>query len=1841
MARSGKQLDVNVAVHFKAEGADLKGYLDQVQKAIDEMRSNTKNDNYFSKTEKDIQKTIAEFDKLSNFKLNSNNQIQFANQVDKLNNSISQLRTTFSKENEDLTKRESKYTSQITKANEWISEHQKEIDIIREKVKNQQTLTTEEAEINKQYISRLGLIGRMNKALEKAGLSEEDRKKVVAQLTGLEDQLAAAMRGVADAEKEQSENEDILNKQNTINAVKEKIKYYTSFAFSIQLVRRQMRQAIDTFKEVDKSITSISMVSGISRETLWGNIGQYNDLAQELGTTTQSVLEASQLYYQQGRNTLEVVNLTRESLTLAAIAELETADATNYLTAAVNGYKMEASEAGEVTDVWAQLAAKNAVSVKELAVSISKVASIAQSAGMDIQSTSAFLTQMIATTREAPENLGTALKTIIARFQELKTSSAALEDGVDANKVEKALKTVGISLRDATGQFRDFDDVILELSSKWDSLDRNTQRYIATIAAGSRQQSRFIALVSDYEGLTEIMQQAEEAQGAAASQFEVYSSGLEAALKRVKAAWENFYLSFAKGQSMVISVAKLLTKILNGASKLGAGTTVALGLVTAALIRISLAAITTGKGFSFLSGKTLGAKISMLAYAAATGKAADAQILLEATNPVGWIGIVAGLLVSLIPLLTKGNDKLEKAKEHVAGLREEAQELKQSSDQLNNYANSLIKASLAGEDTVEIRQNIIDLQHESLKNLPIETMNYYQLAKAMREAADADMRKSILDNIQAIKESANIDIEEEKDKFKNQYKDQPGGWHAAVEDRATESEMSHLKELGDGTEDQVYEYENILDRIVTDTVKASQQTKLAWSDARFIAKDIFGDIPDEELQSIAGFIRDIGEEAYQYDDALEVFTSDAKEDLLALYNLGNLDSFKIGDLEQAAKEARNAGHTVAASYIEGYIAAAQEQAARVQEILDGFSTKMPNYSEGNTDSLRGQAMQTFEQLGGMGSAAGRSFMENFGTAFDEGDTETQQKVINWANTLIESVGAENIDSNMMNLIFGRPEDMENAYQQQAQLLADGKVHVTDYGEAIKSQLDDSTAAWLEFNSVISETGSIMSDVEALAAGGLSLDELSAKIMSLSENYQQMGYESQAAAIQALYLAASSDSSGYSIDTESEAIQNLIGWIDTSTEESRQNSLERVNDAMEKNRARYAELESEKTLVEGQINGTAAEVDATAEGYATNVKNANEAGKKIQTIVDRIKGFFTALGVDTSGWTGAWEDVEWTATENKVVEAAEARLAEIADEQAALNDEYKTLSDIWGRLQVFDPKAGSKARDVGSSSGSKGSDGKSSTSKESEQTKALKELLAVVKDANKELQALAKMESQYARDAIKDLKDKAKEQQKILEKDLENRRRQNKMYFDYVKEQLQKQLKDFEKNIKKQEEALELNADAAKKYYQEKIDATQADIDALNEEAEAEDRLRKLQEARDAYERARSQKTRLVLTQGAGWIFKTDTDELNSARDGLRAAERDYQKAVLQDEIDANQKIIDLIEKQIEEREKSTAQLEKEKEAYEGIVAMLEGENAVGIEGVLDMLKNDTTELQKDRTVYEFHLDEEQEGSITNLINHIDTLIERIGWDQQDYEDYARMYGEDGEGGWAKDIRDHLPASIESSLNSDDWQNSFKDKIDGYFDPRFTRFEDYQKNAIKEIDAITNEDNGLLKKLDDIDKMWQEEAKYIGKTTKEIDEENRIRAKYEKATLDNFVQYLGPNGSLYTEFKNMIFGENGTVQYADYEKYLEDQVKISEAADKGETLAPTVPAPVAINADLGDQVATTSTTPTISVSLPTLGQNTGGGTTTITDNSIKIGSIEVFGDSAEQLRKALQNIAITT
>lgn len=134
------------------------------------------------------------------------------------------------------------------------------------------------------------------------------------------------------------------------------------------------------------------------------------------------------------------------------------------------------------------------------------------------------------------------MKTIIARFEDMKKDPMAiLEDGVSANKVETALASIGIALRNSEGEFRELQDVFDELGMKWQSLTRNQQAYIATVAAGSRQQSRFLALMNNYDRTLDLIAESQNSAGAAAQQYATYQDSIAAAQARLTASWEKLY----------------------------------------------------------------------------------------------------------------------------------------------------------------------------------------------------------------------------------------------------------------------------------------------------------------------------------------------------------------------------------------------------------------------------------------------------------------------------------------------------------------------------------------------------------------------------------------------------------------------------------------------------------------------------------------------------------------------------------------------------------------------------------------------------------------------------------------------------------------------------------------------------------------------------------------------------------------------------------------------------------------------------------------------------------------------------------------------------------------------------------------------------------------------------------------------------------------------------------------------------------------------------------------------------------------------------------------------------
>lgn len=391
-----------------------------------------------------------------------------------------------------------------------------------------------------------------------------------------QEQLSNSAKNLAKDELEAAQNTMKLSSE--LSNLKTSANYFFGLQNMFQLLKRGVRDAIDTIKELDATMTETAVVTDFSVGDMWKMMPEYTKQANELGVAVNDLYKATTLYYQQGLNTEQAMGLATETLKMGRIGGLEAAEATDMMTAALRGFNMEINEASaqRINDVYSNLAANTASNTRELGEAMEKTASIAHSANMDFETTSAFLAQMIETTREAPENLGTAMKTIIARFQEIKNDPYGVSEvegeEVSFNRVDKALQSVGITLAESRDKFRDLDDVFLELASKWDTLSQTQQRYVATMAAGSRQQSRFIAMMSNYDRTMQLVGFANDSAGASNVQFSKTLESVEAKFQKFKNAWDQFLMGITNNE-LVKTITEigtgffeLINKLINGLS---------------------------------------------------------------------------------------------------------------------------------------------------------------------------------------------------------------------------------------------------------------------------------------------------------------------------------------------------------------------------------------------------------------------------------------------------------------------------------------------------------------------------------------------------------------------------------------------------------------------------------------------------------------------------------------------------------------------------------------------------------------------------------------------------------------------------------------------------------------------------------------------------------------------------------------------------------------------------------------------------------------------------------------------------------------------------------------------------------------------------------------------------------------------------------------------------------------------------------------------------------------------------------------------------------------------------
>lgn len=557
--------------------------------------------------------------------------------------------------------------SQITTVQGKIKDAQKALQDFQTNNSGTADFSTLRTELEKLGIDMSNLPQDVDGARQAiAKLTNDELSKIQSQISGV---ISATDKGsgafdnyASGANRARDAVRQLNNQERELQQFQSRVEYFFGFNNSVQLLKNAVRDAIDTVKDLDEAMTETAVVTDFSVGDMWKQLPKYTDEANKLGATVKGAYETLTLFYQQGLNQNQAWDLGIETMKMARIAGLDYANATDLMTSALRGFNMELNQVSSqrVNDVYSELAAITASDVEELGIAMSKTASLAHSANMEFETTAALLAQGVEATRESPETIGTSLKTVIARFTEVKelfTKDQLMgtdSEGqvININKIDTALQTVGIDLKKFLLGEEGLDDVLLQLSSRWNTLDLATQRYIATQAAGSRQQSRFLAMISNYSRTQELVEAAYNSTGASQKQFEKTLDSLEAKLNKLTNAWDTFTMGLANN-AIIKAVVDTLTTILTVINKItgafGDGAGAVLKFMTAMSL-IKAGGVAFGSGMSWITQAkgafSSGAKIPKLKdvakaytqeqYGTGFGKALGNAFIGPWTTPIGF-----------------------------------------------------------------------------------------------------------------------------------------------------------------------------------------------------------------------------------------------------------------------------------------------------------------------------------------------------------------------------------------------------------------------------------------------------------------------------------------------------------------------------------------------------------------------------------------------------------------------------------------------------------------------------------------------------------------------------------------------------------------------------------------------------------------------------------------------------------------------------------------------------------------------------------------------------------------------------------------------------------------------------------------------------------------------------------------------------------------------------------------------------------------------------------------------------------------------------------------------------
>ena len=376
-------------------------------------------------------------------------------------------------------------------------------------------------------------------------------------------------------------NVNVHGLDNVIGSVTKYFSAYRLIANGLQ----ELKNGFQLVTAVDDAMTNISYTMDVSTSQLQKFSAQAIQMAQDLHTSAKTVLEASTLYANANESIESILTKTRTATMLSNVTGMGGEKSAKTLQSIMNQFDLTQDDLLSISDtlqsVSQSMAYDFSAGIDQIASGISTSGSVAKDAGLSLQQYSSMLGTIIEQTGLGGSQVGNALKTIFTRITKASETSGTLAS--DISNAEASLRAVGVEVRSSSGEFRDLDSILGDLSDKWDSISDTEKSNISFEVAGTRQNNIIKSLMKSWDKYEQRVEDATNLTNSPTlANQEKYAESMTGHLEELSAAAESFWTTFIDTQSAksavdfltnVIGLLEKLTSTFGSLGTIGAGMT--------------------------------------------------------------------------------------------------------------------------------------------------------------------------------------------------------------------------------------------------------------------------------------------------------------------------------------------------------------------------------------------------------------------------------------------------------------------------------------------------------------------------------------------------------------------------------------------------------------------------------------------------------------------------------------------------------------------------------------------------------------------------------------------------------------------------------------------------------------------------------------------------------------------------------------------------------------------------------------------------------------------------------------------------------------------------------------------------------------------------------------------------------------------------------------------------------------------------------------------------------------------------------------------------------------------